>query len=105
MQRPACRHSQKSFGTTPLKTAAESGPTSLSTSPPGRSPFSFAVQFVDGNFAAAFTLDRIAGTNDSHRCRQYRSWLFAQIARSEGAFASHASGTRPRRRRIFQDFL
>src|SRR5216684_8642410 len=49
--------------------------------------FSFALQFVHGYFAAAFTLDGIAGRHDSHCCRQHGSRIFSQIARPERVFA------------------
>src|SRR5438067_3376770 len=37
--------------------------------------FPFALQSIHGNFAAAFTLDGIAGPNDSHRSEEHTSEL------------------------------
>src|SRR6266513_5733221 len=73
-----------------------------------------ALHSGDGNSAAAFTFipsdfrdgqKEDSESHDPHRCREHRSRIFAQISRQQGILARHPRGTRPRSRRILQNFL
>src|SRR5260370_36640280 len=68
-------------------------------------PASCATLLVVWAFAAAFTLVRNKGPDDTHRCRKRGSRVFAEVSRQKGILAPHPPGARPGGDRLFQDLL